>query len=580
MVHFAMVICGHCQSQNAQHARFCGKCGAPLRQPRDPEKTQAAWRKPGNAGAEAPTLVEGAPEATGAARNPKLAVASKPAAIKPVTRRVVAPRPVGTLPGKKIEPKTRGARDTAIEVEPLIAAEAKARVADRLDRIEAPPLAVWLNFPRALVAGYGSIVEAKVENVGKESLEHLSVMLESNSLAESIEVMCRHIGPGNWTRKQIELTPVKAGNFVLRCNVKSARATQAYAFRGGVPITINVVPDPANFVFNIGDVQCIRGGGGGTGLAAEFKPMNIGQLVAPGAIRSLNDLLNLSFPESYGKVPLELDYEVSQVAISQSAAPKSSAWTIPKPFVDRVQSGTKLRLEPVEGTPEEVRAIHLVARTEFNLGRSRDDADFLTWFWPRSRQNDERTKRLSKVHVTATRAGEKLMLRDAGSANRSTFEGHPLLFTDDDVLGQRGTLILGHEYHVDVAPFDSTLPAGLRIDNGRDWDGPPEYEVALQGAVRFMPINSELALRNAVWIFTDANIGCSRLNAIILDAPGAAEVEGRFHYYRDNFWIEALESGNSIVVDGYELEPRDIVPIVNGSEIAIAGVTFRSAVEP
>jgi ribosomal protein L40E len=577
MLFFPMVICGHCQSQNSQHARFCGKCGAPLRQARDLERTQASGRRPGNA-AEAPTLIEGAPEATGAARNPKLAVAPKPAPPKPLTRPVSTPRSAVTAEAKKIEPKT--GRDTAIDVEPLIAAEAKARVADRLDRVEAPPLEVWLNFPRALVAGYGSIVEAKIQNSGKESLEHLSVMLESNGLSEGIEVMCRHIGPGNWTKKHIELTPIKAGNFVLRCNVKSARATQAYAFRGGVPITINVVPDPGNFVFNIGDIQCIRGGGGTTGLTAEFKPMNIGQLVAPGAIRSLNDLLNLSFPESYGKVPLELDYEVSQVAILQSAAPKRSAWTIPKEFVDRIQSGTKLRLEPIERTPEGICAIHLVARTEFNLGRSRDDADFLTWFWPRSRQNDERTKRLSKVHVTATRAGEKLMLRDAGSANRSTFEGHPLAFTDDDVLGQRGTLILGHEYHIDVTPFDSTLPAGLRIANGNDWEGPPEYEVALRGAVRFMPINSELALRNAVWIFTDANIGCSRLNPIILDAPGTAEVEGRFHYYRDNFWVEALETGKGILVDGYQLESRDVVPIVEGSEITIAGVAFRAAIDP
>jgi hypothetical protein len=571
-----MVICGHCQTQNSAYAKFCGKCGAALRPARGPVKTVEGWRKPASA-VEAETLVERPREAPlRPVKNPKQSTISRAAPVRP------APSRVSVAARKVPEARARGRveSDTAIDVEPLIAEEAKARVADQLEGTEPPALAVWLNFPRALVAGYGSIVEVKIENTGKESLEHLSVMLESNGLSECVEVMCRHVGPGNWTRKQVELTPVRAGNFVLRCNVKSAGAAQAYAFRGGVPITINVVPDPANFVFNIGDIQRIQGGGGSTGLAPEFKPINIGQLVAPGAIRSLNDLLNLSFPESYGKVPLELDYEVSQVAISQSAAPKSSAWAIPEKFVDRVQAGTKLKLDPVEGKPPEVRALHLVARAEFHLGRSREDADFLTWFWPRSRQNDERTKRLSKVHVTATRAGEQLVLRDAGSANRSTFEGHPLSFTDDDVLGQRGTLILGHEYHIDVAPFDSTLTGELRIANAERWDGPPEYEVPLRGAVRFMPINSELALRNAVWIFTDANIGCSRLNAIILDAPGAAEVEGRFHYYRDNFWIEALESGNGIVVDGYELEPRDIVPLVDGSEITIAGVTFRSAVEP
>ena len=172
------------------------------------------------------------------------------------------------------------------------------------------------------------------------------------------------------------------------------------------------------------------------------------------------------------------------------------------------------------------------------------------------------------------------MLRDAGSANGSTFEGHPLSFKDEDVLGQRGTLILGHEYHIDIAPFDSTLSGELRVENAESWNGPPEYEVPLRGAVRFLPINSELALRNAVWIFTDANFGCSRLNAIILDAPGALEVEGRFHYYRDNFWVEALETGNGITVDGYDLALRDIVPLVEGSEVTISRVTFRAAIDP
>jgi len=565
-----MVICGHCQSQNSPYAKSCLKCGAILKARRDPARTQSGERNVASA-ADAVTIVDRPPEAARPLKKDQSEATAR--------ARIAAPQ-AHLPPVRAARTGTGSAREAAIDVEPLIAEEAKARIAEQLNRSEIPALSLWLNFPRALVAGYGSILEAKIENTGGESLEHLSVLLESNGLAESIEVMCRHIGPGNWTRKQIELTPIKAGNFVLRCNVKSTRAAQAYAFRGGVPITINVVPDPANFVFNIGDIQCIRGGGGSTGLAPEFKPMNIGQLVAPGAIRSLNDLLNLSFPESYGKVPLELDYEVSQVAISQSAAPKSSAWTIPQAFLDRVQTGTRLRLDPAEGTSPDMRALYLVARDEFHLGRSREDADFLTWFWPRSGQNDERTRRLSKVHVTATRAGDKLMLRDAGSANRSTFEGHPLSFTDDDVLAQRGTLILGHEYHIDVAPFDSTLTGELRVANGPSWEGPPEYEAPLRGAVRFMPINSELALRNAVWIFTDANIGCSRLNAIILDAPGAAEVEGRFHFYRDNFWIESLESGNGIAVDGYELKPRDIVPLVDGNEIAIAGVTFHATVEP
>src|ERR1700686_409033 len=240
-----MVICGHCQSQNSTYAKFCGKCGAALRTPTGPGKPQASWKKPAS-GVEAETLVERPLVAKIQGHRPVQKVSAKPA-----LRHALAPSSKVSALEKKIpeaRARERVASDTAIDVEPLMAEEAKARVADQLDRAQIPALAVWLNFPRALIAGYGSIVEAKIENTGKESLEHLSVMLESNGLAESIEVMCRHIGPGNWTRKQIELTPVKAGTFVLRCNVKSARAAQAYAFRGGVPITINVVPDPANFV--------------------------------------------------------------------------------------------------------------------------------------------------------------------------------------------------------------------------------------------------------------------------------------------------------------------------------------------
>ena len=136
-----------------------------------------------------------------------------------------------------------------------------------------------------------------------------------------------------------------------------------------------------------------------------------------------------------------------------------------------------------------------------------------------------------------------MILRDAGSANRSTFEGQPLSENENDVIDQRGTLILGHEYHLDVTPFESTFTGNLQISNIRKWSGPPEREKpSVLGAVRFMPINSEVVLHNAVWMFTDAHFGCSRLNAVVLDIPGAAEIEGRFSYFRKNFWVEALST--------------------------------------
>jgi TIR domain len=441
------------------------------------------------------------------------------------------------------------------------------------------PLSLWLNFPRALIAGYGSVVEAKIENNRALALEQVELILESNGLAESIETSSRQVAPGKAAYFCVEVVAAKPGNFVLRCNIKGMQQDQAYAFRGMIPITINTVPDNANLVVNISDIQCVRGTASNIGSGQEFGAVKVASLLPEGAIRTLNDLLNTTFPQSFGRVPLEVDYEVSRADMAISAAPRTTSWFIPTKFLDRRATGTKLKLEPI-GSSEAVPAIHLVARNEFKIGRSRQDADFLTWFWPRSAEHDDQTRRLSKVHVTAARWGEKLTLRDAGSANRATFEGYPLSERQNDLIDQRGTLILSHEYQLDVTPFDSTLSGPLRIRNERLWNGPPATDArARRGCVRFIPVNSEIALYVALWLFTDANFGCSKLNPLVLTVPGVAEVEGRFHYYRQNFWIEDLVGGNGITVDEHKLAVGEIVPVVSGSRLKIGDTIFRATSE-
>ena len=442
------------------------------------------------------------------------------------------------------------------------------------------PLNLWLNFPRALIAGYGSIVEAKIENNRALALEQVELTLESNGLAESVQTFRRQVAPDKAAYFCVEVVAAKPGNFVLRCNVKGMQQDQAYAFRGLVPITINTVPDNANLVVNISDIQCVRGTTSNIGSGQEFGAVKLASLLPAGAIRTLNDLLNTTFPQSFGRVPLEMDYEVSRVDIAISAAPRTTSWFIPTKFLERRETGTKLKLDPV-GSSDAVPAMHLVARNEFKIGRSRQEADFLTWFWPRSAEHDDETRRLSKVHVIAARRGEKLTLRDAGSANRATFEGYPLSEHQNDLIDQRGILILGHEYQLDVTPFDSTLSGPLAIRNERLWNGPPAIDAtARRGCVRFIPINSEIALYLALWLFTDANFGCSKLNALVLTVPGLAEVEGRFHYYRQNFWIEDLVGGNGVTVDEHKLAVEEIVPIVSGVRVRIGDTTFRATIEP
>ena len=573
-----MVICGSCQTSNSPKAKFCVKCGVNLRPEGTVTKTQAAEKT-----------------------QPKVAPEQKATLVETKSRKQVSPSlkklaDPDSIEGSIVSYVETGGQSAEAKIEPLaqidtpapssrvvsdvgnLLAEQHRVLSAQFESAVETPVQLWLNFPGVLVTGCSAVVDAKFENNGILPLQDIDLTLESNGLAGSASAVCRRLAPSQSIRVSIEVTPSKVGTFILRCSIKGIQQDQAYAFRGSVRIKINEVPDP-KLVLNIGDIQCVQGQANAA-LGGEFAPVNISNLVQPGAIRTLNDLLSIELPEAYGRVPLELDYEVSRIDITKSGSPRKTTWSIPKKFLAHAQSGTKLKLEPLDSAGQ-VAAIHLVARDEFKLGRSRKDADFLTWFWPRSAENDERTRRLSKVHVVAETHGDKLVVRDAGSANRATFEGHPLSENENDLIDQRGTLILSHEYHLDVTPFDSTLEGPLSIANERLWSGPPaKGDSRVRGCVRFMPINSEVALHNAVWLFTDANFGCSKLNPLVLNLPGLGEVEGRFHYHRQNFWIEDLPGGTPILVDDYKLAPREIVPLVNGARVQIGETVFRATIEP
>ncbi len=242
------------------------------------------------------------------------------------------------------------------------------------------PLRISMQFNKAIVAGYSSTIAIRIENRSATPIENLDITLESNGLATSPCKAYRHLPPGHTTHDLLEIEAVKPGSFVLRCRVRFSQAESLYNLRG----------------------------------ASQFTAAALGgQSATSGA-------------EDFSTIPLELDYEVSQSAIDRMGAAADHGWNIPRQFLSSTQPGTKLVLEPAEGSTGFIRGIHLVARPEFKLGRSREEADFLTWFWPRSADHDAMTRRMSGVHVAGKLEGGKILIRDAESTNGSTFEGHPL----------------------------------------------------------------------------------------------------------------------------------------------------------
>jgi serine/threonine protein kinase len=213
--------------------------------------------------------------------------------------------------------------------------------------------------------------------------------------------------------------------------------------------------------------------------------------------------------------------------------------------------------------------LRLVGASEFRIGRNRDQVDFLVRFLPIAPENDNfnRTMRISQKHVRLVEEGSRLIFDDEGKKSVSTFDGHAISASAPISLEKRGLLVLAGDYEIEVTPFPSEIKETRRIRNEESWAGPPPLPRAVSGAVRFSPLTSERAEWHPAWIFTDATFGWSPDRPIVLSYPGVAELHGRFHYYRGQFWVERLDG--EIRVDHYHLRPGDLVPLVPGRRILL-----------
>jgi hypothetical protein len=246
----------------------------------------------------------------------------------------------------------------------------------------------------------------------------------------------------------------------------------------------------------------------------------------------------------------------------------------------QAQEGTLLKLEPVDGTAAtQNREIRLVARPSFCLGRAREEADFLTWFWPRNEANDQKTRRISKKHCILSVQDIKIRVRDNETSNHTALGGQELTSKDGEPLERRGILKIADVYSLDITPFASNTPEGPAIANLRNWSGnKTETSATVRGSVRFIPMTPLVLPQNSTWLLTDGAFGTSRANPIIVDLKGLAEIQGRFYHHFGAFWMESSVNNGAVNVNGTKLEPGFIVPLVTGQTVKFGESTFKVTV--
>jgi hypothetical protein len=437
------------------------------------------------------------------------------------------------------------------------------------------PVRLSANFNHVLVAGNVGTAGFRVANQSPSPVERIEIYLSSRGLAGEALARVRRLAPGAQVDLLVEFEAARSGNFILQVAASWESGGQRCAFRGQRPLRIFKAPDNSNVVINIGDINSNTGGGANQGLGAEYGDVQISNLIERGAIKTLNDLLEVELPENFHPIALELDYELSQLSL----AGRSTGGThqITPAFLATAQPATLCQLDPVGGEPPPV-PFRFVARASFRLGRGRADAEFIAWLLPRSTANDEKTRRVSRVQAVAEATGDGIRIRDDGSANGTLFDAVPL-DQQGTALPRQGRLMLAGAVEVDFHRFAAAAEEPLKIANLRQWSGPDVPALPQRGAVRFEVIAPEPQPLNAIWVLSDAAIGTSRSAAVALADPALAELQGRLHHFRGCFWIETLVPNSAIQVDQVVLRPGDLVPLATGQQLRLGSRTWRVSLE-
>lgn len=408
-------------------------------------------------------------------------------------------------------------------------------------------------------------------------LENGEFYVSSRGLADETISRFRRLAPGAKSDLLLEIEAARAGHFVLQIAVAWDQGGQRYAYRGQHALRIYKAPENSNIVINISDIQSNTGGGANQALGAEYGDIQISNLIAKGAIKTVNDLLDLELPENFQRVDLELDYEISRQDLGARAAHRPGGLQIPPVLLATVQPAGQCTMETV-GAGAPPLPFRLVARPQYKLGRARADADFVAWVLPRSSGNDEKTMRVSKVQAVAEATPAGVILRDAASANGTLFDGVPL-DENGTSLPRQGRLLLAGAVEVDFVRLAPAADKDPALGNARAWMGPAATPAPQRGAVRFEVVASEEQPLNAVWLLTDASFGTSRSNAIALADESLAEVQGRFHHYRGCFWIETLVDNSAVQLDRLTLRPGEFAPLATGQQLRIGSRIWRLKLE-
>ncbi len=205
---------------------------------------------------------------------------------------------------------------------------------------------------------------------------------------------------------------------------------------------------------------------------------------------------------------------------------------------------------------------------EIRIGRGAT-THFVSQFFPRNPRNDERTRLLSREHVSLQREGANIALGDLPGANQSFINGKPV--EPNTSLRRSCRLTIAGEYDLDIRRLDSWWA------EGQVWENTAEQPPPVIGALALAPSHGGPVLDyRLLWLFTDAAFGINSSGGAINPQPLTIQATlGWFVKAHNGVWVVASEDDGSLTLDGVALKAGIPAPLHHDALLRIGPQEWR-----
>jgi len=235
----------------------------------------------------------------------------------------------------------------------------------------------------------------------------------------------------------------------------------------------------------------------------------------------------------------------------------------------------------------------LIAKKRIDFGRSRDN-EIVLRFLPRSEENDNHSRYLSRTHMTMNLDDDGLELIDESNSagigldyerikDRSyliaKYQGH---MTRQLELGSIGLVSKPFSMKLHLYSMEKDKPLGDRylwhnlLANTVDSDLTSLHRIAVENAIDTVRLDRESNLKDResyVLVFREALIGSSTETAPIVMDTGIGRPSARILHLDNRFWMESLRPDSQFHIDGSPVAVKQLVPLAYGMNIRLGHET-------